>query len=105
MNALTPRPAGTVTDLADAVRALRQELSNAMAAASTDENLRFEVDAVTMEFAVEVTADTDAHAGVKFWVVDVGAGGGLSRSSSHTVTLELTPKTSTGERPEISDEE
>lgn len=104
MAALTPRPAGTVTDLADAVRALREELSSAMAA-STDETLRFEVDTVTMEFVVEVTADTEAHAGVKFWVVDVGAGGGLSRSASHTVTLELTPKTSTGERPEISDEE
>ena len=104
MPALTPRPAGTVTDLADAVRALREELSSAMAA-STDENLRFEVDAVKMEFVVEVTANTEAHAGVKFWVVDVGAEGGLSRSASHTVTLELTPKTSTGGRPEISDEE
>jgi hypothetical protein len=104
MVGVTPRPAGTVTDLADAVRALREELSSAMAV-STDEDLRFEVGTVTMEFAVAVTADTKAHAGVKFWVVDVGAEGGLSRLASHTVTLELTPKTSTGERPEISDEE
>jgi Trypsin-co-occurring domain 2 len=100
----TPPPEGTVTDLTAAIKALREELSKAMTA-STDEDLRFEVGTVTMEFAVEVTADKEGHAGIKFWVVDVGGGGGRSRSATHTVTLELTPHTSAGGNVEISDDD
>jgi len=101
---VNPRPSGAVAGLADVVKALRAELSEAMVAAER-ERLRFEVGTVTMEFHVEVTADAEAHAGIKFWVVDVGASGGTSRTATHTITLQLTPKTATGGRPEIADEE
>lgn len=101
---ISPRPEGTVTDLASAVDALRFELDHA-AGVAKHKALRFNVSKVTMNFSVEVTADAEAHAGVKFWVVDVGASGGLSRTTGHTVTLELTPTTSAGRHLEIADDE
>ena len=96
------RPEQTVIGLEAAVRALRAELQQAMTAAE-GESLRFEVGAVEMEFAVEVTADAEAHAGVKFWVVDVGAKGSTGRTGTHRVTLQLTPRTAGGGSAEISD--
>jgi Trypsin-co-occurring domain 2 len=99
-----PRPDGTVAGLADAVRALRAELNEAMAAGK-DEPLQFEVGTVTMEFAVEITADAEAKGGVRFWVVELGATGSVGRTASHTVTLELTPRSASGQRPLILDEE
>lgn len=98
------RPAGTVAGLAEAVKALRAELNDAMTAGQ-HEALRFEVGTVTMEFAVEVTADAEAKGGVRFWVVELAAGGSVGRSATHTVTLELKPKTQSGQNPLISDEE
>ena len=99
-----PRPEGTVAGLADAVKALRAELNDAMTAGE-HEPLRFEVGTVTMEFAVEMTADAEAKGGVKFWVVELGGSGSVGRSATHTVTLELKPKTQSGQSPLISDEE
>jgi hypothetical protein len=99
-----PHPDGTVAGLADAVRALRAELNEAMRAGQ-DEPLQFEVGTVTMEFAVELTADAEAKGGVRFWVVELGASGSVGRTASHTVTLELTPTTVSGQRPLIHDEE
>ena len=91
--------------LADAVRALRSELTTAMTDAE-GERLRFALDAVEMEFLLEVNKEGSAEAGVKFWVISVGARGGVSSGSTHRVKLALTPKDiATGRTPEISDEE
>jgi len=92
------RPAGTVAGLADAVKALRAELNEAMAAAQ-GEQLRFEVGNVTMEFAVQVTTDATATAGERFWMVELGGSGSASRIASHAVTREMTPRTSSGSTP------
>ena len=97
-------PEGTVAGLADAVKALRSELSDAMAAGQ-GEPLQFEVGTVTMAFAVEVTADAEAKGGVRFWVVELGSAGSVGRHATHTVTLEMTPKTGTGQSPLIADDE
>jgi hypothetical protein len=99
-----PPPDGTVAGLADTVKALRAELNDAMTAGE-HEALRFEVGTVTMEFAVQVTADAEAKGGVRFWVVELGGGAHAGRSATHTVTLELTPKTRSGEHPLISDDD
>ncbi len=96
------RPEQTMVGLEAAVRGLRAELQEAMTSAE-GESLRFEGGTVEMEFAVEVTADAEAHAGVKFWVVDVGAKGSIGTTGTHRVTLQLTPRTAEGASPEISD--
>ena len=91
--------------LADAVRALRGELTAALGEAE-GERLRFELDAVEMEFLLEVRKEGSAEAGVRFWVISVGAKGGVSSGSTHRVKLSLTPQdTATGGKPQISDEE
>jgi hypothetical protein len=98
------RPDGTVAGLSDAVRALRAELIDAMAAGK-GEPLQFELGTVTMEFAVEVTADVEATGGVRFWVVELGGTRKVGRAATHTVTLEMKPRTSSGRSPMIADEE
>jgi hypothetical protein len=97
------RPSGAVAGLADAVQALRAQLTTAMAAAE-DESMKFELEAVTMEFGVEITADTSAKGGLRFWVVELGASHKRGRSATHTVTLEMKPHTKKGRKPEISAE-
>ncbi len=91
--------------LADAVRALRSELTGAITQAE-GERLQFNLESVEMEFLLEVRREAAAEAGIKFWVVNAGVKGGMSRGSTHRVTLALTPKDlRTGSSPQISDEE
>lgn len=91
--------------MADAVRALRSELTAAMAEAE-GQRLQFELDSVEMEFLLEVRKEGEAEAGIKFWVICVGAKGGVSSGSTHRVKLALSPKDIvTGSKPQIADEE
>lgn len=91
--------------LADAVRALRSELTAAMAEAE-GQRVQFELGSVEMEFLVEVQKEGGGEAGIKFWVVSVGAKGGLSSGSTHRVKLALSPKdVVTGRKPQIADDE
>ncbi len=92
-------------ELADAVRELRRELTAAMDMAE-GQRLRFALEAVEMEFLLEVRKEAGGEAGIKFWVVNLGAKGGVSSGSTHRVTLTLNPKdVQTGRAPEIADEE
>jgi Trypsin-co-occurring domain 2 len=90
--------------LADAVRALRAELTSVMAEGA-DQALRFELGPVEMEFLLEVNRQAGAEGGVRFWVVSLGGSGSVARGSTHRVTLQLVPKTSSGEAPRIRDVE
>ena len=91
--------------MADAVRALRSELTAAMQG-SEGERLRFELDAVDMEFLLEVRKEGGGEAGIKFWVISLGAKGGVSSGSTHRVKLSLSPQdVATGHKPQIADEE
>ena len=90
--------------LADAVQALRSELTAAMTQGA-DESLRFELGPVEMEFLLEVRREAGVEAGVKFWVVNAGGTGSVSSGSSHRVTLSLTPQDRAGRSPHISDHE
>lgn len=99
-----PRPDGTVAGLADAVKALRAELIDAMATAK-GEPIQFEVGSVTMEFAVEITADAEATGGVRFWVIELSGTGSVGRTATNKITLEMTPRTISGKSPLIADEE
>src|SRR5512135_1769855 len=77
--------------LADAIRALRAELTTAMAEGD-GESLRFELGPVEMEFLLEVRREGGVDAGVRFWVISLGGEGSVASGSTHRVTLSLTPK-------------
>ncbi|MEV7122614.1 trypco2 family protein [Kitasatospora griseola] len=74
--------------LTEAVAALQQELALA-ARAAMDNDLRFPVEGVTLEFQVAVTVDSQAGGKAKFWVLELGADAGYSRETVQTVTLKL----------------
>jgi len=89
--------------LAEAVEGVRAELTEAMAAGE-NERLRFDVGPVELEFVVDVQRDANASAGVKVWVVQIGASGGMSRDSSNRVKVTLNPvDTVTGRTPRVAD--
>jgi Trypsin-co-occurring domain 2 len=82
------RPEGAVAGLAEALAALRQELS-ADVSRTRSEQPQFEVTDVEVEFSVETAMD--ARGGVKLWVVNAGGLGAADRPPSHRVRLRLTP--------------
>ncbi len=90
--------------LADAVRALRTELTAAVESGK-GESLRFEMGPVEMEFLIEVERQHSGEGAVKFWVVNFGGRAGVTHGSTHRVTLSLSPKDAQGRSPEIGDEE
>lgn len=76
--------------LTEAIAALRSELVESIVAAQT-EALRFEVGEIAMEFQVEVERSADVRGGIKFWVVEFGAGAGIKDKNVHKVTIPLKP--------------
>jgi len=81
--------------LAEALAALRQELTSAMTAGA-GERVRFELGTVEMEFQLELSKERGGEAGVKFWVVTLGGKGSTTSGSTHRVTLQLTPRGADG---------
>ena len=73
-------------DIADAVAKLRSELAQAILA-SADEELRFAVGEIELEFQVAVERSADG--GIKFWVIEAGAGG--KSTETHMVRIPLDP--------------
>jgi hypothetical protein len=90
--------------LANAIQAVRQELATAMAAGAKEE-IRFQVSSVELQFQVVVSKSADASGKVRFWVVDVGAGGTVERAATHTIQVQLDPITSQGEEVEVRSKE
>jgi hypothetical protein len=94
-------------DLADAIRLLRAQLSQAMREGSA-EDLRFGLGPIEVEFEVVLTKEAGVGGGVRFWVVSAEAKGMLTRASTHRVKVELQPlvrdpKTGDLSAPEIGD--
>ncbi len=81
--------------LEEAIRSVRRELTNAMAAGQ-DEEIRFRVGTVQLDFQVAVSREAEASGKVRFWVVELGGGGKAGTSTTHTVRLKLDPLTSGG---------
>jgi hypothetical protein len=77
--------------LATAISALREELSKAIAQGDRSA-LRFEATTVELTLQTTVSWSGDAHAGIRWWLIE--AGGKLSRESEavQTVVLHLTPR-------------
>ena len=81
--------------LAEAIRAVRNELLDAMREGSAAD-LRFGVSGIDLEFEVEASRSGEAGAGVKFWVVNAGVKGSVAAGSTQRVKLSLVPVTATG---------
>jgi hypothetical protein len=77
-------------ELKDSIAALRKELTESIIA-SQGEGLRFEVGEVMLEFHVEVERSVEGKGGIKFWVVELGAGAADKDKAIHKVSIPLKP--------------
>jgi hypothetical protein len=80
-----------VIELAELIGDLRNELTRAVAAANPPGTLRFELGPVGLEVTVAVAKEAKADAKVRFWVIEAGAEGSLSRGATQKITLTLQP--------------
>jgi len=78
--------------LAEAISRVRAELVAAQRDGA-DEQLRFRLGEVQLEFAVELAREGGVETGVKLWVVNVGAKGSVRSTNTHRVTVSMTPQT------------
>ena len=74
--------------LAETIDGLQSELAAAVEKAQGQE-IQFPIGSVQLEFQVGVTWDAEAKAGVKFWVLELGASGSYANESVQKVTLNL----------------
>ncbi len=76
--------------LARAIEDLRSEL---LAAVSSGKNqpLQFRLKPIELELKLAVTREAGTNAGVKFWVLDIGAKGTTANATTHTLKLVLEP--------------
>jgi len=74
--------------LVETIDALRSELAAAVEKAQGQE-IQFPIGSIQLEFQVGVTWDTEAKAGVRFWVLELGASGSYAKESVQKVTLNL----------------
>ncbi|MEF9886546.1 trypco2 family protein [Streptomyces sp. P9-A4] len=81
--------------LAETIKALRGELSRAMADGE-GQPVRLRVQSVKLDVQVAVTTSAEAHGGVKFWVLAADGKATKGTSATHTVSLELTAETAEG---------
>ena len=77
-------------ELAEAVTALREQLQQTMDRGK-DEDLRFELENITLEMSFTAGRKATAKGGVKFWVYNAEAGGELADQRVHKLTLEMKP--------------
>jgi hypothetical protein len=77
--------------LVEAIRRLRADLTQARGE-GMNEQLRFRLGPVQMEFQVQVTREGSGDMGVRFYVVSVGGKVSGSRAETHTVTLSMIPQ-------------
>lgn len=81
--------------LASAIARAREELEQARAEGRGKE-VQFQVAEMELEFAVEVSDSAGADAGVRFWVVSLGAKGEVRRGDTNRVRVKLKPITPAG---------
>ncbi|MBT2212336.1 MULTISPECIES: trypco2 family protein [Actinomadura] len=76
--------------LAEAVKAIRDDLVRAEREGA-GESVRFTVGPIEVAFDVALTREGGANGKVKVWVIEAGASGKVSQTSTHRVAFTLTP--------------
>lgn len=90
--------------LADAVELVRSELEEARKRGASS-SLAFVPGSVELEFEIVFDETAGADAGVRVWVVSLGAKGEVSRGQTQRLKVTLSPVDRvTGKAPQISDE-
>jgi hypothetical protein len=102
VRSMSEKPRGVV-GLSEALIALREELMDAWwEGEANDQRLRFQIaEPIELTIQAAVTNDVEGHAGVKWWLLDVGGGASHSAVSTQTLQLKLAPvmyDRETGER-------
>ena len=87
--------------LADTIQTLRKELQLAQSQ-SVNEGMLFEIEKVELELKVVVGRKTSGHGGVEFYVIRAGGEVERSGETTHNIKLTLSPRTSAGNRINIS---
>lgn len=91
MSGTTPAP-GEI-GLADVIRQVRADLEAAQReSASSASALRFAVERVSLEIAVQVRREGSGRAGLRIGVVTADLGGGVSRDTTHRIQVDLLPR-------------
>lgn len=90
-------------ELSDAVHGVRRALTRA-ATEGAASGLRFEVETVELEFAVDVRRESDGQAGVKVWVASLSTRSARSKQTTHRLKVALKPKGPDGKTAKIYDE-
>ncbi|TVL91018.1 trypco2 family protein [Streptomyces sp. SAJ15] len=80
-----------VAGLADVIGQVRDELEAAQALGA-GRTLKFGVERVHLEFAVQVRREAGGRAGLRIGVVTAGGGGSVAREATHTIQIDLTPQ-------------
>jgi Trypsin-co-occurring domain 2 len=83
----------TLIDLVDVIRDLRTQIGQAQRAAG-GEDLQFELGPVELEMSVAVAAEVSGQAKVRFYVLEMGAGGKESEVATQRIKFTLTPRNS-----------
>ncbi|MEW2077814.1 trypco2 family protein [Streptomyces sp. NPDC012403] len=90
--------------LAEAVRAVRRELAEAVADGDGTD-VRFDVGPVELEFTVDVRKEQGADGGVRVWVLSAGGKGTKTSGTTHRMLVSLTPVTGDGQPLRITSQE
>jgi Trypsin-co-occurring domain 2 len=89
--------------LADTIAAVRRELGLAQAAGQ-GQAIQFRTGPVDLEFEVAVTRTGGGEAGVRLWVLTLGAKGELGHATTQRIKVTLQPvNPKTGEDAQIAD--
>ena len=81
--------------LAEAIGRVRGELAEARREGE-GRDLRFRLGEVQLQFEVALTREGAGEAGIKLWVVSVGAKGSVTSGRMHMVTVSLVPQVKAG---------
>lgn len=81
---------GTGVGLAEAIGRVREELETAIAEGAQSD-VAFRAGPVELEFSLEFGKTGGADAGVRVWVVSIGAKGEITSKSANRLTVSLQP--------------
>lgn len=81
---------GDRVGLAEAIASLRAELYEAMTEGA-GKLIKFGVGGVDLEFQTEVAREGGVNGKVRFWVVEAGASGTVTSTSTQTIKIHLEP--------------
>ncbi|GGW59031.1 trypco2 family protein [Streptomyces xantholiticus] len=88
---MAERDETAVVGLAEVIGQIRDELESAQRAGE-GRDLRFSVESVNLEFAVQVRREGGGRAGLRIGVLTAGGSATAARDTTHTIKVELKPQ-------------